>query len=149
MDLGTFGEDGGRERKRVAADRPQRWQNSPDKRQVTDPGRVPVKIVCEKFGVGARWQFGANRLRDDLSGVRVPGWSNGLGWNVEAKMYMNADRHDRTKVACPSPEFLKALCHECEASNWCSNWYLTDRHGKTIPCSTDAARHDYIDYLSV
>ena len=39
--------------------------------------------------------------------------------------------------------------HECEASNWCSHWYLTDRHGKTIPCSADPARHDYFDYLSV
>jgi hypothetical protein len=57
MDLGTFGEDGGRRerKKRVAPDKPQ--QTSPEKRQVPDPGAVPVEIVCEKFGVGVRFQF--------------------------------------------------------------------------------------------
>ena len=149
MDLGTFGEDGGRRerKKRVAPDKPQ--QTSPEKRQVPDPGAVPVEIVCEKFGVGVRFQFGANRVRHDLLQTRVTGWSNGLGWNVEARMHMNTDRNDRTKVTCPSAEFLKAICHECVLSDWCSNWYLTDRHGRTIPCSADAARQDYIDYLSV
>ena len=96
---------------------------------------MQVEIVCEKHGVGAKWQFGANHLREDLFRVKVPGWSNGLGWNVEAKMYMNADRHDRTKVTCPSLEFLKLLCHACEESAWCSHFYLTDRHGKSIPCN--------------
>ena len=72
-----------------------------------------------------------------------------VAWNVEAKMYMNADRNDRKKITCPSLEFLKLLCHACESSAWCSHFYLTDRHGKSIPCSTDPARHDYIDYLGV
>ena len=87
MDLGTFREDGGRERRQEK----RHWtgqQSSPNKRQAVDPGRVQVEIVCEKYGVGAKWQFSANHLREDLCRVKVPGWSNGLGWNVESKMYI-------------------------------------------------------------
>ena len=73
MDLGDFGQDSGRNRDNTTSP-----QCSPQKKQVVDPGRVQVEIVCERYGVGAKWQFGANKLRDDLNRVRVPGWSNGL-----------------------------------------------------------------------
>ena len=151
MDLCGFGEDRGREgRKRVAPDKPQHWQtHTPEKKPVPDPGSVQVEVVCQRHAVGVRFQFGANRLRHDVMQVKVPGWTNGLGWCVETKMYMNCDRNDSTKVTCPSPDFLKLLCHACEESSWCSHWFLSDRQGKNIPCSSDPARDDYIDYLSV
>ena len=64
-------------------------------------------------------------------------------------MYMNADRHDRTKITCPSLEFLKLLCHACENSAWCSHFYLTDRHGKSIPCNATPGHPNYIEDLDV
>ena len=64
-------------------------------------------------------------------------------------MYMNANRHDRTKITCPSLEFLKLLCHACENSAWCSHFYLTDRHGKSIPCNAIPGNPNYIDDLDV
>ena len=146
MNLGDFGQDGGRKR---FVDKTIKQLSSPNKKQVVDPGRVQVEIVCERYGVGAKCQFGANKLRDDLNRVRVPGWSNGLGWNVEGKMYMNAYRHDRTKITCPSLEFLKLLCHACENSAWCSHFYLTDRHGKSIPCNATPGHPNYIEDLDV
>ena len=149
MDLGDFGRDGGRKRKNTTLNTTSPLPSplpSPQKRQVVDPGTVQVEIVCDRFAVGAKWQFGANRLRDDLQRVRVPGWSNGLGWNVEAKMYMNADRHDRTKITCPSLEFLKLLCHACEDSQWCSHYYLTSRNGQSIPCSADSIDDLEVDF---
>ena len=44
------------------------------KKPVVDPGRVQVEIIYDRYAVGARWQFGANKLRDDLLRIRVPGW---------------------------------------------------------------------------
>ena len=69
MDLGTFGEDGGRERRQEK----RHWtgqQTSPNKRQVVDPGRVQVKIVCEKCEVGVRCEPLERRL--------VPSESSGM-----------------------------------------------------------------------
>ena len=51
--------------------------------------------------------------------------------------------------ARPSLEFLKLLCHACEDSAWCSHFYLTDRHGKSISCSAAPGRPDYIENLEV
>ena len=62
---------------------------------MVDPGRVQVEIVCDRYAVGAKWLFGANKLRDDLLIVSVPGWSNGLNWNVAAKVYMHERRQER------------------------------------------------------
>jgi hypothetical protein len=98
---------------------------------VVDPGAVQVEIVCDRFAVGAKSIYGANKLRGDLQRVRV---NSGV---VKAKMYMNADRNDRKKLTCPSLEFLKLLCHACENSDWCSHYYLTNRNGQSIPCSAD------------
>ena len=84
MDLGDFGQDGGRKRKTsMFVDAYKLRLSSSEKKQVVDPGRVQVEIVCERYGVGVKYQFGANKLKEDLNRVRVPGWSNGLGWNVE------------------------------------------------------------------
>ena len=88
----------------------------------------------------------ANKLRDDLQRVRVLGWSNGLNWNIEAKMHMNADRNDRKKLTCPSLEFLKLLCHACENSEWCSHYYLTSRNGQSIPCGADSIDDLEVDF---
>ena len=121
-------------------------QCSPRKRKVVDPGRVQVEIVCGRYAVGVKCVFGANKLRDDLLIVRVPGWSNGLNWNVAAKMYMNADRHDRQKPTCPSLGFLKLLCHACEQSEWCSHWYLMSRTGQSIPCGAHSIDNLQVDF---
>ena len=70
--------------------------------------------------------------------VRVPGYSNGLVWNVPSKSYMNAERNSEPsamQLTCPSPDFLKELYRACEASDWCSHWYVTGRNGQSIPCS--------------
>ena len=76
MDLGDFGLTGGRKRNAGSSSSP---QCSPQKRQVVDPGRVQVEIVCDKHTVGAKWIYRASKLRDDLQRVRVPGYSNRLG----------------------------------------------------------------------
>ena len=141
MDLGDFGRTGGRKRKDTSSP-----QCSPQKRQVVDPGRVQVEIVCDRYAVGAKWVFRANKLRDDLLIVRVLGWSNRLNWNVAAKMCMNADRHNRRKLMCPSLEFLKLLCHACEQSEWCSHWYLTSRTGQSIPCGANTIDDLQVDF---
>ena len=141
MDLGDFGRT--RKRNAGSSSSPQ-W--SPQKKQVVDPGRVQVEIKCDRYAVAARWQFGADKLKHDLLRVRVPGWSNGLNWNVAAKMYMNADRNDRQKLTCPSLEFLKLLCHACEQSEWCSHWYLTNRTGQSIPCGAHSIDDLQVDF---
>ena len=134
MDLGDFG----RNFKRGAGSSSSP-QGSLFKKQVADPGAVQVEIKCDRYAVSARWQFGAERLKTDLLRVRVPGWSNGLMWNVASRSYMNADRNSAPsamKLTCPSPEFLKELCRACEASDWCTHWYITSRTQlqKMFPC---------------
>ena len=31
---------------------------------------------------------------------------------------------------------MKALCHACNESQWCTRWYLTGKDGRTTPCSS-------------
>ena len=105
---------------------------------MVDPGTVQVEIKCDRYAVSARWQFGADKLKNDLLKVRVPGWSNGLVWNVASRSYMNAERNSvpsAMKLTPPSQELLKELRRACEASDWCSHWYITSRTGQSIPCS--------------
>ena len=66
MDLGDFG----RNFKRGAGSSSSP-QGSPFKKQVVDPGAVQVEIKCDRYAVSARWQFGADRLKNDLLRVRV------------------------------------------------------------------------------
>ena len=111
---------------------------SPFKKHVPDPGRTQVKIKGDRYAVAAKWQFGAEKLKGDLMNVRVSGYSNGLVWNVPRLSYMNAERHSEPPVmqlTCPSRDFLGALCRACEASQWCSHWFITGKNGESIPCS--------------
>ena len=57
------------------------------KKHVPDPRRVQVEIKCDRYAVGARWQFGAERLKGDLVGAKVPGYSTGLVWNVPSILF--------------------------------------------------------------
>ena len=52
MDLRDFGQTGGRKRK--AGSSP---QCAPQKRQVVDPGKVQVEVVCDRYTVGAKWVY--------------------------------------------------------------------------------------------
>ena len=124
-------------------------QGSPFKKQVVDPGTVQVEIKCDRYAVAARWQFGAEKLKHDLLKVRVPGWSNGLVWNVASRAYMNMERNSvpsAMKLTCPSPDFLKELCRACEASDWCSHWYITSRTGQSILCSAQSIDSLQVDF---
>ena len=29
------------------------------------------------------------------------------------------------------------LCNACQASQWCSHWFITGKNGQTIPCSAE------------
>ena len=114
MDLGDFG------RKRSAGGSSSspggKQGGSPYKKQVPDPGRVQVEIKCDRFCVGARWQFGAERLKADLVGAKVAGYSTGLVWNVPRGQWINAERNSEPpaiELTCPSQEFLRVLCKAC------------------------------------
>ena len=144
MDLGDFG----RNFKRGAGSSSSP-QGSLFKKQVADPGAVQVEIKCDRYAVSARWQFGAERLKTDLLRVRVPGWSNGLMWNVASRSYMNAERNSvpsAMKLTCPSPKFLKELRRACEASDWYTHWYITSRTGQSSPCSVQGIDSLQVDF---
>jgi hypothetical protein len=71
-------------------------------------------------------------------GAKVVGYSTGLVWNVPKAQWMNAERNSEPpaiELTCPSQEFLRVLCKACHDSTWCSQWYITGRNGRTIPCS--------------
>ena len=70
-----------------------------------------------------------------------------LEFNVALRLYMNTERNSvasAMKLTCPSPEFLKELCCACEASDWCSHWYITSQTRQSILCSAQT-----IDNLQV
>ena len=130
--LGDFG------RKRSGGGSSSSPGGSPYKKPATDPGRVQVEIKCDQFCVGAKWHFGAERLKSDLVAATIPEYSNGLAWNVPKKKWINAERNSEPpaiELTCPSQEFLRVLCKACHDSPWCSGRYITGRGGRTIPCS--------------
>ena len=67
-----------------------------------------------------------------------------------SRAYMNAERNSvpsaAMKLTCPSPDFLKELCRACEASDWCSHWYITSRTGQSIPCSAQSIDNLQVDF---
>ena len=83
---------------------------SPYKKQVPVPGHMQVEIKCDRFCVGARWQFGAERLKANFVSAKVAGFSDGLVWNIAQKKWINAERNSEPpaiELTCPSQESLR------------------------------------------
>ena len=60
-------------------------------------------------------QFGAEKLKADLMQVRVPGYSNGLVWNVRSKSYMNAERNSEPSAGEMAREMAEKTFREAES----------------------------------
>ena len=72
-----------------------------------------------------------------------------LEFNVALRLYMNTERNSvasAMKLTCPSPEFLKELCCACEASDWCSHWYITSQTGQSILRSAQMIDNLQVDF---
>ena len=106
-----------------------------NKRPVKDPGAVQVEFKCCRSSVEAKWPFGAEKMKADLLAATVPGFTHGLVWNAVQKTWLNQDRDSvppAIELTCPSLDLLKALCHACKESAWCSHWYITGKDGRNF-----------------
>ena len=45
------------------------------------------------------------------------------------------------ELTYPPLKLLHELCRACEASQYCSHWFITVRDGKTIPCHASGIEH--------
>ena len=82
---------------------------SPNKKLVTDPGRVRVELKCCRHSVEAKRQFGADRMKANLLRATVLEFTAGLVWNVAQK---DMDE-PRKRLTRPSLDLVKALRSAC------------------------------------
>ena len=61
-----------------------------------------------------------------------------MEWNGLAKKWSNETHVSKPPFAqlnCPSLEFLRAMAHACENSDWCCSWEIIDAHGRAVDCA--------------